>query len=242
MLAVRSGAGHPLSTMRELLHERSRLFAAIASGHGLRRSAQSSVLITVACTLAFGTAVGAHAGGWQMAISAAKMPILLLGPLFLCAPLLALTAPVLGIRLSPYSAIALALLSISATAVSLASLSPIVLLFAVSLPNDSPAEYRLFVLGVSLSVVLAGVTSLRVLWTALAEASLRGRQRVVVFILWFGIYQFVGAQVAWVFRPFVGAPGLPVQVLRPDALNGNFYESVTRVTGSLLRGSGRDRH
>jgi len=45
---------------------------------------------------------------------------------------------------------------------------------------------------------------------------------------------FLGSQLSWILRPFIGAPGLPVQFIRADALHGNFYEAVFRALGHLL--------
>lgn len=48
-----------------------------------------------------------------------------------------------------------------------------------------------------------------------------------VFKLWVVIFGLVGAQMAWVLRPFIGSPrhsGQPFQWFRP--VGGNFFESV----------------
>jgi predicted membrane-bound spermidine synthase len=42
---------------------------------------------------------------------------------------------------------------------------------------------------------------------------------------------FLGSQLSWILRPFIGAPGLPVEFLRSTAFKGNFYETVA---GSFL--------
>ena len=43
---------------------------------------------------------------------------------------------------------------------------------------------------------------------------------------WIAIYAFVGGEVAWMLRPFVGSVHLPVVFLRDDALQGNVYEFI----------------
>ena len=48
--------------------------------------------------------------------------------------------------------------------------------------------------------------------------------------LWFVLYAFVGVQMAWTLRPFIGNPELPAQFFR-DSI-GNAYVNVARV---LLR-------
>jgi len=56
---------------------------------------------------------------------------------------------------------------------------------------------------------------------------------------WLGLYVFVGIQMAWVVRPFVGAPGQPVQFFRAASW-GNAYEVVLRLVWQAIFG-GRDR-
>jgi len=46
-----------------------------------------------------------------------------------------------------------------------------------------------------------------------------------MFRTWIVIYAFVGIQMGWVLRPFVGAPGAPVQFFRKDPW-GNAYVRV----------------
>jgi hypothetical protein len=47
-----------------------------------------------------------------------------------------------------------------------------------------------------------------------------------VLLAWLAGNLFLGAQISWLLRPFVGSPGLPVEFLRPNAFHGNFYEAV----------------
>ena len=44
---------------------------------------------------------------------------------------------------------------------------------------------------------------------------------------WFALYAFVGVQMAWTLRPFVGNPDLPAQFFR-DTI-GNAYVNVARI-------------
>jgi hypothetical protein len=52
---------------------------------------------------------------------------------------------------------------------------------------------------------------------------------------WLGLYVFVGIQMAWVLRPFVGAPGQPVQFFRPESWV-NAYEVVLRLVWQAIPG------
>jgi predicted membrane-bound spermidine synthase len=53
-----------------------------------------------------------------------------------------------------------------------------------------------------------------------------------VLVAWLAVNLFLGSQLCWILRPFIGSPGLPVEFLRAAAFQGNFYETVFH---SLLR-------
>ena len=75
-------------------------------------------------------------------------------------------------------------------------------------------------------ITLAGVTGNARLFQLLAH--LGGGRAVAVRVMgaWLAGNLFLGAQLSWILRPFIGSPDLPLQFLRPDALHGNFYENV----------------
>jgi hypothetical protein len=43
-------------------------------------------------------------------------------------------------------------------------------------------------------------------------------------VIWLAAFAFVGCQMSWILRPFVGSPFYPVVFMRPDCLQRNFYE------------------
>ena len=49
---------------------------------------------------------------------------------------------------------------------------------------------------------------------------------------WIILYAFVGSQMAWTLRPFVGYPGASFEPIRE--LGGNFYADIFRSIGELL--------
>ena len=63
------------------------------------------------------------------------------------------------------------------------------------------------------------------------SARLAASQRV--FRVWIVIYAIVGAQMAWILRPFVGAPSLPFQLFRPRS--SNFFEGFWHSVQALFR-------
>jgi hypothetical protein len=51
--------------------------------------------------------------------------------------------------------------------------------------------------------------------------------------IWLVVYVFVGIQMAWILRPFVGEPGMPIQFFREDTW-GNAYIIVGRMVWETM--------
>ena len=64
-----------------------------------------------------------------------------------------------------------------------------------------------------------------------------GGSRAVAFrvlVAWLAGNLFLGSQLSWILRPFIGAPNLPVEFLRATALHGNFYENVFQTLQQIF--------
>jgi len=58
-----------------------------------------------------------------------------------------------------------------------------------------------------------------------------GARRRVVW-MWIVVYAFVGSQMAWTLRPFIGAPSMKFELFRQ--LGGNFYANILASLGEFL--------
>ena len=65
-----------------------------------------------------------------------------------------------------------------------------------------------------------------------AEGEESARARLTILRLWILVYAFVGSQMAWTLRPFIGFPGAPFELLRQ--LGGNFYTDILSSIGEFL--------
>ena len=54
-----------------------------------------------------------------------------------------------------------------------------------------------------------------------------GRHRIMLW-LWVVLYMFVGMQMGWMLRPFVGSPGLPAAFFRAEPFT-NAYVVILRL-------------
>lgn len=69
---------------------------------------------------------------------------------------------------------------------------------------------------------------------ALAQQAAPGERPASMSLLyvWIVLFGFVGTQLAWTLRPFVGSPGEPFQFFRE--IDGNFYVDIIRTIGHLF--------
>ncbi|HZF00143.1 MAG TPA: hypothetical protein VE981_24245 [Planctomycetota bacterium] len=187
-----------------------------------------SAAISSAC---FGAAVGSYAGRWQIVTDAVKMPIYMLGTLAISFGAMHLFA---ARELRARETFAVAMETVALTAVVLGALAPIVWLLSLSLPVSpglrDPASqrgYRILILVLTGSVAAGGMTGVVRLRRRLPSVRLT--------LIWVLLYQFVGAQMAWLLKPWVSSTGTDDRFLPlRENLKGNFYESVIRTVLSFF--------
>ena len=178
---------------------------------------------------------GASMGWWrdpqQALYVAIKFPLIILLTTAGNALLNAMLAPLLGLNISFRQSFSAILMSFTITAAILGAFSPIMAFMVWSAPdlaakNFSGSTYSLILLAHVSVIALAGVTGNVRLLQLLAQL---GGSRVVarwVLFAWLAINLFLGSQLSWILRPFIGSPTLPVEFVRQAAFHGNFFEAV----------------
>lgn len=148
---------------------------------------------------------------WQVLFSAVKVPLLLLATTTLCLPAFFVANTALGLRDDLRAAVQALLAGQAALAVALASLAPITHFWYWS--EDSYRGALLFNAGVFLLATVAGQVVIRRYYAPLIRANSRHRWMLGA---WFVLYAFVGIQMGWTLRPFVGAPTQVVTFFRTE--------------------------
>ena len=202
-----------------------------------RAALQCALVIVIGCAL-YGVTVGLWRAPIQGVYTAAKFPLLIF---FTCAGnalLNGLFAQLLGSGLSFRETSFAILMSFATAALVLGALSPVTL-FVIG--NAPPLASSKAVAGHSVTLLMhvaviayAGVLGNQRLFRLVERLS---GSRVIatrVMISWLAGNLLLGAQLAWVLRPFIGSPHIPVQFLRDDPLRGNFYEAVYRAVAHLI--------
>jgi hypothetical protein len=176
---------------------------------------------------------------------AIKLPILFLGTTALVALINWLVASVLGSGLSFKSTVFTLFGAMTIGGWMLLALAPIALFFLLTgvPPAGTDRELQLAHNGILMThILLLSLTGI-----AGNAALLQGLRRMVrpacpvslLFLFWLAAFAFVGCQLSWILRPFIGSPFFPVAFLRPDALDRNFYEFVCAEVLPFLLTGGR---
>ena len=208
-------------------------------GSGGARGRADRLLAMVGVMVGFGLIYGAMMGSYggvtparfeQMAYSALKVPVLLAVTFAVSLPSFFVINTLLGLR-EDWGQVVRALVATQAgLAVVLASLGPLTVMWYWSVPDYGWAKLWNGVMFLIASV--AGQVQLARHYRPMVA---RRRQHRWAMRLWLVVYAFVGIQLAWVLRPFIGAVDLETSFFRADAWT-NAYVEVAELVWSQLTG------
>jgi hypothetical protein len=234
-----------------LLHHHEAVVESLRRDDNLWQLSRVLFIISVVMAAIYGAAMGATnllqgadlALSWKMlqiVVTAVKVPVLFLLTLAIVLPPVYVSNAFVGARLPFRQMLALLLASVTITVTVLASMTTVAFFFALT-----SRSYHFIKLLHVLFFAYAGWVGLAYLVRSLnaimepiersaANRILARRTPQWLFLGWLLLYMFVGTQLAWVLRPFVGAPTEKFQVFRPRY--GNLYESVYYSLDRMLQG------
>ncbi|MEW6306236.1 MAG: hypothetical protein AB1705_22445 [Verrucomicrobiota bacterium] len=194
----------------------------------LERREGARIALYVVVIFAGAGLYGAAMGWWrapqQAVFTAIKLPLVVLLTTLGNALLNGMLAPLLGLNLSFRQASVAILMSFAIASAILASFSPLVFFLVWNTPQTTAYSFTLLVQ--VLIIAYAGImANLRLVQLLERLSASRAVARRILFA-WLAGNLFLGSQLSWILRPFVGSPGLPVQFLRDNAFQGSFYEAV----------------
>ena len=188
----------------------------------------------VACGGAvYGAVMGSYGGWadgrvWQAVFAAIKVPLLLFVTFGLSLPSFFVLNTLLGLRADFPRVLRAVAVAQAGVAVVLAALAPYTVVWYLTMNGNQVA--------ILFNAAMFGTASLA------AQGLLRRRYRPLIardprhrHLLrgWLGLYAFVGIQLGWVLRPFIGDPAEPVRFLRADVW-GNAYVKVFEMIVRVL--------
>lgn len=186
---------------------------------------------------------GAAMGWWrdplQALYVAIKFPLIILLTVIGNALLNGMLAPLLGLNIPFRQSFSAILMSFTIAAAILGAFSPIIAFMVWNAPGINAkasvgSAYSLMMLTHVAVIAMAGASGNLRLFQLLVQ--LGGRRTVAfrVLVAWLAGNLFLGSQLSWILRPFIGSPGLPVEFLRTTAFQGNFYEAVFHSLTNIL--------
>jgi hypothetical protein len=228
----------------DILRRREAFFTEIFDGVNLHARIRQFLFAIITLSAIYGITMGATAfglgwerGGLQMLSSGIKVPMLYLLTLLVCYPVLFIILVLMGSKLSFVQTLALILLAITFNAVLLASFAPIVAFFSIT-----GSSYEFIKLLHVVVMTFSGFWGMSALYQGLREmcekSNLYPKRAVEILRVWILVFGFVGTQMAWSLRPFIGNPDEEFAVFR-EGRNGNFYSAVAQSALDMVRGKER---
>ncbi len=179
----------------------------------------------------YGAAMGCWRDPQQALYVAIKFPLIILITVIGNALLNGMLAPLLGLNIPFRQSFSAILMSFAVMAAILGAFSPLLAFVVWNAPPISQATqqgatYNFIILANVAVIAFAGTTGNARLFQLLTR--LGGSQAVAwrVLVAWLAGNLFLGSQLSWILRPFIGSPNLPVELFRATAFRGNFYEAV----------------
>jgi hypothetical protein len=198
----------------------------------------SLILAIVVYGMFYGAVMGSYGGMsglrfWQAVYSAVKVPFLMISTFLLSLPSFFVLNTLLGLR-DDFPRVVRALISTQAgLTIILSALAPFTAFWYVSGSDYEPA--------ILFNGMMFAVASFSAQWMLRRQYAplIRGNPRHRWMLrTWIIIFVFVGIQMGWVLRPFIGNPSAPVQFFREGSWS-NAYVFVLQMIWDVLNGRTR---
>lgn len=188
------------------------------------------ILVSI-LALVYGAIMGCYNSFYQAVSSGIKMPVLFSLLIIICFPAFYVIQSVLGSKLSLGQMVSIILSGFIYTTSIMVSFSTIVLFFLIT--GGNYAFIKLLHVAI---IAFAGIFGMKRIIDALKysceKKEIYPRTGIVVFRFWIVILFFVGSQLSWSLRPFIGAKDNPFVIFRNQP--GNFYQNVLQSFPSLF--------
>jgi hypothetical protein len=196
---------------------------------GERVALGNTLFLLVMCGLSYGAAMGSSNGrSLQVLFSAIKLPLLLGVTFVVSLPSFFVINSVLGVR-GDFARVLRGLIASQAClTITLCSFAPVTVFWYVC-----STDHEMNLMFNAIVFAIASVAGQVVLKRHYAPLIAANRMHARLMKLWLVIYAFVGIQMAWVLRPFVGDPSRGTQFLRDDPWT-NAYVWIARMIGRLM--------
>jgi hypothetical protein len=217
--------------LSSLLSNRELFFEEVVDGVALGAKLRHGVLTVIALAGFFGAVAGAYSGPFQAVSAAIKLPVLFFATFVVCFPAFFVVQVLVGSRLQLRQVVVLVVGALALTSIVLAALVPITAVFLITGAN----YYFQHLLNIAIAGV-AGAFGMYWLHDGLTlvceKRGVYPRKAITIMRVWALLFGFVGVQLAWNLRPFLGDRNQSFQVF--GNYQGNFYTAVIYAIRQLF--------
>lgn len=214
-----------------LLSNRELFFEEVVDGVDLGKKFLYSTATIVGLAGFFGLVAGAYSGPFQAISAAIKLPLLFFATFLICFPAFYIVQVLVGSRLKLPQVVVLVFGALALTSILLAAFVPIIAFFLISGAN----YYFQHLLNIAIAGV-AGLFGMYALHEGLAvvcdKRGVYPKKALTIMRAWAVLFAFVGVQLAWNLRPFLGDRNESFQVF--GKYQGNFYAAVIYSINQLF--------
>jgi hypothetical protein len=182
----------------------------------------------------YGIVMGSYHSFYQAFSSGIKVPVLFSLVLIICFPAFFIIQYILGSKLKLKHMVSIIFSGFVLTTAIMISFIPIIIFFLLTGSN----YYFLQLLHIGI-FILSGVFGMKSIIDALRysceKQNMYPKIGVEIFRFWVIILAFVGIQMAWNLRPFLGSRNEPFKFFRE--YEGNFYAALVYSVNQLMSGN-----
>jgi len=232
-MADQPAADHSKATFAYFptLQNREAFFERITSDRVGGRTMLNQFLLMSAFAFLYGVIMGSYNGVLQAVVAGGKVAVMFSAAILICFPAFFIIQYILGSRLGLRQMITIILSGFVLATAIMVSFAPIVIIFLLTGANYYFMQL-LHVVIFLLGGIFGMVTVVDALKFSCEKKSIYPHTGVVVFRFWVVILAFVGIQIAWNLRPFMGDRGEPFQLFRH--YEGNFYTALIYSVKQLV--------
>lgn len=206
---------------------------------------RSSIAITIIGTAVYGMTIGLWRGSLQAFYVAMKFPLLIFITTGCNSLLNWFISLMVGAHFSFIRTLKYQFISYAIASIILLSFAPISLFLLWNIPplsGEAVIGNSLFTLTHVFLIAVAGsIANVRLLGLLRKDLNSKTLARMVL-ISWLAGNMFLGCQISWILRPFIGSPSLPIQFVRSNPLEGNFYIDVYAKFITIATHKGANEH
>ena len=218
----------------EVFHDRETYLEKIGKNLYPTRIIWGQILLIFGFTFAYGLVMGSYNGLYQASLSGGKIWGLFMLTVIICFPSFYIVQIVLGSKIGLKQLLIMILSGLVMTSTLIIAFAPIVLLFQLI-----KSSYNFIQLLHVAIFAFSGVFGMRVVLDSLKNAcevqAVYPKIGLTVFKFWVVIFAFVGLQLSWNLRPFIGTKDMPFQLFRAQSQE-NVYVTILQSFGSMFQG------